>query len=310
MRVLSYPLVRYRSLPSRPVTVSCRLETMTSPHSTASLPRTVMIGVGSMGGAILQGLRRPEVEIPRPITVTTHSRSSASAFDGADDIVALSCEADPQANRLAVRGAELVILAVKPWMVLDVARDISLDLAPGAIVVSVAAGVSSERLELELPTAQVVRAMPNTPSHIGRGVTGVAGGSTASTDAVETVRHLFETVGDVVVVGEDQMNAVTAISGSGPAYLFLYVEEMTGAALRMGFTEEQARLLVTGTVSGAAELLARSGESAEQLRKNVTSPKGTTEQAITVLQEAEWGELFDRALAANLRRSEELAADD
>ncbi|QNN63997.1 pyrroline-5-carboxylate reductase [Leucobacter denitrificans] len=269
-----------------------------------------MIGVGSMGGAILQGLRDPAVEIPRPITVTTSSASSASAFDGADDVVALSGEVDPDANRVAVRGAELVILAVKPWMVVDVAREISADLAPGAIVVSVAAGVQSERIEAELPGAQVVRAMPNTPSHIGCGVTGVAGGSTASDGAVETVRNLFETVGDVVVVREDQIDAVTAVSGSGPAYLFLYVEEMTAAALRMGFTEEQARVLVTGTVSGSAELLARSGESAEQLRKNVTSPKGTTEQAVFVLQDAKWGELFDRALAANVRRSEELAADD
>lgn len=278
--------------------------TTAAPHA---LPRTAMIGVGSMGGAILAGLRSPEVAIARPITVTTRSAESAAQFAGAADVVALSSEADQEANRQAVRGAELVILAVKPWMIADVATDIAADLAPGAIVVSVAAGVPSEVIERALPAAQVVRAMPNTPSHIGRGVTGVAGGTSASEAAVATVTRLFETVGDVVVVAESQINDIAAVSGSGPAYLFLYVEEMTAAAIRLGFTEEQARVLVNGTVAGAAELLVASNEDPAQLRRNVTSPKGTTEQAIMVLQEAQWGELFDRALAANVRRSEELA---
>ncbi|MGO3146181.1 MAG: pyrroline-5-carboxylate reductase [Leucobacter sp.] len=282
---------------------------MTTKPAILSLPRTAMIGVGSMGGAILQGLREPSVDIPRPIVVTTNSKSSAKAFAGAQDILAHAGETERDANRIAVRDAELVILAVKPWMIVDVAQEIAADLAPGTIVVSVAAGVPSGRIEAELPQAQVVRAMPNTPSHIGRGVTGVAGGSKATMAAVETVQRLFETVGDVVVVREDQINDVAAVSGSGPAYLFLYVEEMTAAALRLGFTEDQARVLVNGTVSGAAELLVRSGEDPAQLRRNVTSPKGTTEQAIFVLQDASWGELFDQALAANVRRSEELAAD-
>lgn len=263
-----------------------------------------------MGGAILQGLRAPAVDIPRPITVTTHSASSAAAFEGATDVVAIAGEVDPDANRAAVRDAELVILAVKPWMIVDVAREIAGDLAPGTIVVSVAAGVPSERIEAELPGAQVVRAMPNTPSHIGRGVTGVAGGVSATADAVAIVGRLFETVGDVVLVREDQINDIAAVSGSGPAYLFLYVEEMTAAAIRMGFTEEQARVLVNGTVSGSAELLVQSGVDPAQLRRNVTSPKGTTEQAIFVLQDANLGDLFDRALAANVRRSEELASGD
>ncbi|KAM9861952.1 pyrroline-5-carboxylate reductase [Leucobacter sp. BZR 635] len=279
---------------------------MTTQPETTQLPRTAMIGVGSMGGAILAGLRSPAVDIALPITVTTNSAASAAEFAGAEDVVAYAAETEPDANRIAVRDAELVMLAVKPWMIADVSRGIAADLAPGTIVVSVAAGVSCAQIEAELPGAQVVRAMPNTPSHIGRGVTGVAGGSSASAEAVETVRRLFETVGDVIVVREDQINDVAAVSGSGPAYVFLYVEEMTAAAIRRGFTPEQARVLVNGTVSGAAELLVQSGEEAAQLRRNVTSPKGTTEQAVIELQGAAWGELFDRALAANVRRSEEL----
>ncbi|MBN9613293.1 MAG: pyrroline-5-carboxylate reductase, partial [Actinobacteria bacterium] len=120
----------------------------------------------------------------------------------------------------------------------------------------------------------------------------------------------FATVGEVLVVHEDQIDAVAAVSGSGPAYLYFYTEQMTDAARRLGFDEDQARLLAQQTVIGAAELMRASGEDPAQLRRNVTSPKGTTEQAVIVLQQAGWGELFDRALAANIRRSEELAAGD
>jgi pyrroline-5-carboxylate reductase len=263
-----------------------------------------------MGGAILSGLRAPGVLIPRPIAVTTKSRQSAEVFADVDDVTAYASEAGAEANRLAVRGAGLVILAVKPWMVLDVAREIADALESGAIVVSVAAGVTCASIESVLPEGtSVVRAMPNTPSLIGRGVTGIAGGACASAKDLAAARALFETVGSVLEVREAQINDVAAVSGSGPAYLFLYAEEMAAAARRLGFDEDQARLLTHETIAGAAELLVSSGEEPAQLRRNVTSPKGTTEQAVLVLQEAEWGELFDRALAANVRRSEELAAE-
>ncbi len=281
-------------------------------ESAAALPRTTMIGTGSMGGAILQGLRDPGVAIERPIVVTTKSAASAAKFDGADDIDARSAEADPEANRRAVRGAGVVILAVKPWMMRDVVREIAAALEPGTILVSVAAGVPSAAIEEALGDAAgvaVVRAMPNTPSFIGRGVTGIAPGSSAGDAELELVRRLFETVGDVLIVREDQINDIAAVSGSGPAYLFLYAEEMQAAAERLGFTAEQAKTLVQGTISGAAELMVRSDDDPAQLRRNVTSPKGTTERAVEVLQGADLGELFDRALRANVQRSEELEAE-
>ncbi len=269
-----------------------------------------MIGVGSMGGAILAGLRNPDVAIERPISVTTHSAASAEAFAGAEDLHVGAVATNPEANRAAVADAELVILGVKPWLIVEAAREIATALRPGTVVVSVAAGVPSAALEAVLPEGvAVVRAMPNTPSHVGRGMTGIAGGTSASADNIELVRRLFETVGSVIVVREEQINDVAAVSGSGPAYLFLYVEEMIGAATRLGFSAAEARELVQQTVLGSAELLAASADDAAQLRRNVTSPKGTTEQAVLVLQEAGWGELFDRALAANVRRSEELAAE-
>lgn len=269
-----------------------------------------MIGVGSMGGAILAGLRAPEVALERPIRITTRSPESAAEFEGATDVIATASEVDPEANRGAVRGAGLVILAVKPWMIIDVAREIAEALDPGAIVVSVAAGVTTASIEAVLPDeVAVVRAMPNTPSLIARGVTGIAPGARADAAAVDTVQRLFETVGSVIVVREDQINAVAAVSGSGPAYLFLFAEELTAAAERLGFGPAEAALLAQGTIAGSAELMARNDADPAQLRRNVTSPKGTTEQAVLVLQDAGWGELFDRALAANIRRSEELAGE-
>lgn len=266
-----------------------------------------MIGVGSMGGAILEGLTVPGIRIPLPITVTTQSARSASERTVEGRVVALAAETVPEANREAVRGAGLVILGVKPWLIHDVVREIAGDLAPGTVLVSVAAGVTSASIEALVPAGvAVVRAMPNTPSHIGRGMTGVAGGATASPADIALACALFATVGEVIEVAEAQINDVTAVSGSGPAYVFLYAEHMIAAAERRGFTPAQARLLVQQTLLGSAELLAQSDEGAAQLRRNVTSPKGTTERAVEVLQSGDWGDLFDRALAANVQRSEEL----
>ena len=283
---------------------------MSEAYESQPLPSVAMLGVGSMGGAILAGLRAPGVSVERPIVVTTRSAASAEAYAAAPDVVAHAAETDPEANRKAVHGARVVILAVKPWMIHDVLTEISADLAPGTILVSVAAGVTTASMEKLVPAdVAVVRAMPNTPSTVGLGVTGVAGGTSAGDETVELVRRIFETVGEAIVVREDQINAVAAVSGSGPAYLFLYVEEMTAAARRLGFDEDQARLLAQQTVIGSAELLRRSGEDPAELRRKVTSPKGTTEQAILVMQEANLGDIYDRALAANVRRSEELAAE-
>lgn len=283
---------------------------MSEANVSQQLPSIAMIGVGSMGGAILAGLRAPGVAVDGPIAVTTRSAASAAAFDGASDVRAIANEIDAEANRKAVRDARVVILAVKPWQVAEVLSEIAADLLPDAVVVSVAAGVTTASMAAVLPAGvSVVRAMPNTPSNVGLGVTGIAGNEATSAASLEVVKRIFETVGSAIVVREDQINAVAAVSGSGPAYLFLYTEEMTAAAKRLGFDDDQARLLAQQTVIGSAELLRQSGEDPAELRRKVTSPKGTTEQAVLVMQEAKLGEIYDRAFAANIRRSEELAAE-
>ena len=143
---------------------------------------------------------------------------------------------------------------------------------------------------------------------VGKAVTGISAGTRTEPEDLALVRTLFETVGEVVEVPESQLDALGTISGSGPAYVFLLIEALTQAAIGKGFTPEQARVLVNGTFLGASELLVSTGEDPAELRRRVTSPNGTTERAIAVLQEADLPDLFARATDAALARSRELAA--
>jgi pyrroline-5-carboxylate reductase len=271
-----------------------------------TLPSIAILGTGSMGGAILSGLVRPEVEVTGGIRVTNRSVEKARAL-ASEKVVSLATSENPDANRQAVAGARLVLIGVKPAMVPDLLREIADALEPDAIVVSVAAGVPIATME-SIVAGSVLRAMPNTPAVVGRAVTGLAAG-TRSTDAeLELARAAFATVGEVLVVDESQIDALGTVSGSGPAYVFYLIEELTKTAVGLGFTDEQAAVMVNTTFLGAAELLAASDVDPAELRRRVTSPKGTTERAIAVLQDAHLTGLFDRATAAALARSKELAA--
>ncbi len=260
-----------------------------------------------MGGAILAGLLAPGVSRDGDVRVTNRTAAKAAAL-AAPGVLSLSTEDTPDATARAVDGARLVVVAVKPAGVPDLLREIRPLLAADALVVSVAVGVTSARMEAIVPDTVVLRAMPNTPSTIGRGVTGVSAGSRADAAHVELVRRVFSTVGDVVVVPEDRLDALSAISGSGPAYVFLLVEELQRAALELGFDADQARVLVQGTFRGATELLAASGVDPAELRRRVTSPGGTTERAIAVLADADLGAVFTRAARAAITRAGEIAA--
>jgi pyrroline-5-carboxylate reductase len=154
----------------------------------------------------------------------------------------------------------------------------------------------------------VIRSMPNTPAVVGRAVTGIAPGTRSSSADLELAVAMFETVGDVLVVPEEQIDALSTISGSGPAYVFYLIEQLTATAVDKGFTPGQAARMVLGTFRGASELLAASDADPIELRRRVTSPKGTTERAVAVLEEGRLKELFDRATDAALERARELAA--
>lgn len=274
-----------------------------------SLPAIAILGAGSMGRAILSGLLKPGVEVDGGIRVTNRSAANAAEFDGEPRVTAFATETDAAANPNAVAGAKIVLVAVKPHMVPDLLVEIAGALEPDAVVVSVAAGVTVAGFEAVLPASvAVLRSMPNTPAIVGRAVTGLSAGTRSSRADAALVRTLFETVGAVVEVPESQLDALSTISGSGPAYVFLLIEEFTRTAVSKGFTPEQAALLVGQTFLGAAELLAATGEDPAELRRKVTSPKGTTEKAIEVLQGAGLEGLFDRATDAALARAKELAA--
>ena len=259
-----------------------------------------------MGGAILQGLLDPSVSVSGGIRVTNRTPAKA-ALVAAEGVESIALESEPDGNVRAVRGAGIVLLGVKPAMIVDTLRSLAADLEPDALVISVAAGVTTAAMEAVVGNA-VVRAMPNTPAIVGKAVTGIAAGSRATPEQVALAVALFETVGTVVEVPEAQIDALSTISGSGPAYVFLLVEEFTRTAVNLGFTPEQAATLVQGTFAGSMDLLLASGKEPAELRAQVTSPKGTTERAIAVLQDADLSGLFDRATAAALARAKELAA--
>ncbi len=273
------------------------------------LPAIAFLGAGSMARAILSGLLQPGVQIDGGIRTTNRTAEKAAELAGLEGVAAYATETDAAANLAAVAGAKLVVVAVKPAMVPELLREIAGDLEPGTVVVSVAAGVTVATFESLLPeSVAVIRAMPNTPAVVGRAVTGIAAGTRSSDDDLALAVALFETVGDVIVVPEEQIDALSTISGSGPAYVFYLIEQLTATAVDKGFTPEQAALMVQGTFRGASELLAASDDDPAELRRRVTSPKGTTERAIAVLEEAHLKEVFDRSTDAALARARELAA--
>lgn len=273
-----------------------------------ALPPIAILGAGSMGGAILRGLVDSGLA-EGGVIATNRSSAKAAELAGLDGVTSIALEEQPTGNRDAAATADVVLVGVKPAMVPDLLREIAPALRPGTIVVSLAAGVTIATFEQILGREiAVLRSMPNTPALVGRGVTGLAAGTHADSDAVAVVSRLFDTVGRVVQVPEAQIDALSTISGSGPAYFFLLVEEFTKAAVGKGFDEAQARLLAEQTFIGAAALLEASGDDPAELRRRVTSPKGTTERAIAVLQDARLDGVFARATDAALARAKELAA--
>ena len=273
-----------------------------------ALPPIAILGAGSMGGAILHGLVRSGLAAGG-VTATNRSAAKAAELDGLAGVTSIALEDRPTANAEAAAAADIVLIGVKPAMVPDLLREIAPSLRSGTIVVSLAAGVTIETFESIVgPDVVVLRSMPNTPSLVGRGVTGLAAGAHADAAAVAVVRRLFETVGTVVEVPESQIDALSTISGSGPAYFFLVVEEFTKAAREKGFADADARLMAEQTFIGAAALLEASADDPAELRRRVTSPKGTTERAVAVLQDAQLDEVFGRATDAALARARELAA--
>lgn len=268
--------------------------------------KIAILGTGSMGKAILAGLLESGTN-PADIRVTTKSESSADVISSAQGVQATSLEKESSANVAAAKDADLVILAVKPNLILETLKEVANGLKPGSLVVSVAAGITTAAMEDVLGgDAAVIRAMPNTPSVLRLGVTGISRGSNVSKEQLETAVELFSSVGKVLVVDESKIDALSTISGSGPAYVFYFAEKLIAAAKSLGFSDGEASLMVKETFLGSATLLATSSSSPEELRKQVTSPNGTTMHATGRFDAADLEKVFIEATEAALARAKEL----
>ncbi|MCR4526287.1 pyrroline-5-carboxylate reductase [Kocuria rhizophila] len=264
------------------------------------------LGAGSMNGSILRGVLAAGTEAGG-VRATTRSASSAEALHRETGVEVFAGESDPEANRKAVAGADVVLLGVKPYAILDLAREVAPALDPSTVVVSVAAGVTLDALQRALPDGQpVVRCMPNTPSSVGRGALSVTPGEHTSAEQLAQVKDVLSTVGTVVEVPEHLIRAVTGVSGSGPAYVFYLAEAMQQAGEKLGLDPETARVLAKETVSGAGELLAPDDADPAALRRAVTSPGGTTEQAITTFDEKGLRDIVAAGAEASATKGDEM----
>jgi pyrroline-5-carboxylate reductase len=261
------------------------------------------IGAGKMARALAGGLVRGKVARADDITCSSRSAESGRAF------LALLPGANWTADNVAlVRGTELVILALKPQQFADALPPLR-DASAGKLILSLAAGVPLAKIGGWLhPTARLVRAMPNTPLQIGRGASVYAAGSGATEADCALIDRTLGSAGQAWRVDESQIDAVTALSGSGPAYVFHFIEAMVHAAVPLGLDEKLARALALQTVLGSAELAAQSPLAPMELAAQVKSPRGTTLAGCAVLEENNaLNDLMARCLAAAKGRAEALA---
>ena len=262
----------------------------------------LLVGCGKMGGSLLQGWLAAG-SVTRVVVV-----EPGDLGIGVGSERVLRCAA---ADALPSRfSPDVVIFAVKPQVLGGVVPDYRRFVAPGTVFLSIAAGKPINWFEQQLaPAAAVVRAMPNTPAAVGRGITVACANAAVSDAQRDACEMLLRAVGDVAWIADEALiDPVTAVSGSGPAYVFLMIEALAAAGVSAGLPQELAMRLARATVAGSGELAYRSIEPAATLRRNVTSPGGTTEAALNVLM-AEDGlqPLMDRAIAAATRRAGELA---
>lgn len=264
--------------------------------------RVGFLGCGNMGSAILEGLVRTGVLHPSQAVVydPLPERQAAARQLGAEVV--------DRAAALA-RLSDILMLAVKPQTMDAALKECGADVKRSALVISIAAGISIAFLEKRLPSgARIVRVMPNTPALVQTGAAGVALGPNCTEHDAETARTIFESIGTVEMVVEKDIDAVTALSGSGPAYFFYMVECLVRGAVGEGLEEGVATRLATQTLLGAGRLLQSSGEPAAVLRQKVTSKGGTTEAALKQFQSEGFERIIHAGVHAAAARSRELGA--
>ena len=270
-----------------------------TPNTLQNITGTIALaGAGKMGGAMLTGWLAGGLDAKRVVVIEPMPSS---------EITALAVKG-VRLNPKDIGQVETLVIAVKPQMFREAGALLKAHVAPSTLVVSIMAGTTMKSLQ-EVCGGAVVRAMPNTPAAIGRGITVAVAANNVSAAQRATADALLRATGSVEWVDDESlMDAVTAVSGSGPAYIFLLAEELARAGVAAGLPEELATRLARETVAGSGELLHRSDLPSATLRQNVTSPGGTTAAALDVLMGKEGlRELMTRAIAAATARSKELA---
>lgn len=269
--------------------------------------RLGFLGAGNMAEAIAAAAIRKQVLAPGQMIASDPSEARRALFAKMGVAVAPD-------NRAVIEGSEQVLVAVKPQVMAQAAADLGAAGRPGQVIISIMAGVSTRKLAAaivegasSLAQPRIVRVMPNTPLMAGQGMAGVCLGPHARAGDEALTLQLFGAGGKVVVVEEAKIDAITAVSGSGPAYVFYLAEAMERAAKELGLAGE-ATQLVRQTILGAATLLAESSDSAAELRRKVTSPGGTTEAAIRHFDGNKSTEVIVNAIKAAEKRSRELGA--
>ncbi len=261
------------------------------------------VGAGIMAGTIAEGMLAAGAVTPAQIMMADPRQ------DRLDELATEFGVSTTRDNREAAEFADVLMLATKPQVFARVLPEIAGSLED-TLVVSIAAGVPVAAIEARLPTGtRVVRTMPNTPSLVGAGATAIAKGSHASDDDLEIVKRLFDALGIIEVLSEAQLDAVTGLSGSGPAFIFVIIEALSDAGVKMGLHRRTAQKLAAQTVYGSAKLLIETGDHPGQLKDMVASPGGTTIAGLHTLESGGLRTTLINAVETATRRSEELGAE-
>src|SRR4030088_1152893 len=263
--------------------------------------KLAVLGTGKLGGILLRAYLKQELFSPKRVTATVKHAEKATALAKELGISATT------ENRTAVNGADIVLLGVKPQVVGEVWKEIAPELSEKTLVISVAASVPTSYIEQRLGgKVPVVRAMPNTPAAVGCGMTGICRGAHAGEEHLEMARAMFDAVGRTVVVDEKNMDAVTGLSASGPAYAYIILESLAEAGVKVGLPRDIATLLAAQTMKGAASVVLGTGDHPALLKDAVTTPAGCTIDGIMELEEGKLRVTLIKAVVKATQRAGEL----
>ena len=263
--------------------------------------KLAVLGAGKLGGILLRAYLRQGLFAAKNVSASVKHAEKAAALAKELGIAATT------ENRKAVHGADIVLLGVKPQVVGEVLQEIASELGEHTLVISVAASVPTGYIEQRAGTkVPVVRAMPNTPATVGCGMTGICRGAHAGTEHLETARAMFDAVGRTVVVDEKNMDAVTGLSASGPAFAYIILESLAEAGVKVGLPRDVSTLLAAQTMKGAASVVLETGEHPAQLKDAVTTPAGCTIDGIMELEEGKLRVTLIKAVVKATQRASEL----